>query len=290
MSKRLSRAQLTPINYDPQKKYTVNTIDTVYIEDKQDSFDVRIYQPGGVGPFPVLLDVHGGAWQGGSNSDGEYIDQKLAESGVLVAAIDFRVAPQNPYPAQVIDVNYGVRWWKNESLKYKGDPSNFGLLGISSGGHTAMLAALSPDKEEYLERISETTNPENATVGYYIGISAVLDSHARYLYAKDAGMENLIKGSVTYFGDEETMKLGSPQYVLESETYTKLPPALLIHGTADANVPNHIPSNFETTYRSKGGDIELASFDGMYHSFVRYPEPESDDAIKIIKNFISKQI
>ena len=281
---------MTTTTYDPQKKYSVNIIDKVYLEDGEDSFGVRIYQPEGTGPFPVLLDVHGGAWQGGSNTDGEYFDKKLAQSGVLVAAIDFRVAPKHPYPAQVIDVNYGVRWWKNECASFKGDASSFGLLGISSGGHTAMLAALSPDNMEYTERVFHTNTHTNASIDYYIGVSAVLDSHARYLYAKDAGMEHLIKGSVTYFGDEEMMKLGSPQFILESETYTDLPTALLIHGSADANVPNHIPQNFESTYKSKGGAIELAVFDGMYHSFVRYPEPESDEAIEIMKDFISKQV
>ncbi len=281
---------MTTATYDPQKKYSVNIIDTIYLVDEEESFAVRIYQPEGSGPFPVLMDVHGGAWQGGAKTDGEYFDQKLAQSGVLVAAIDFRVAPQHPYPAQVIDVNYGVRWWKNECVSYKGDPSSFGLLGISSGGHTAMLAALAPDRPEYLERAFDTLNPTNALVDYYIGISAVLDSHARYLYAKDAGMENLIRGSVTYFGDEDMMKMGSPQFILENEAYTKLPAALLIHGSSDANVPNHIPYNFESTYKSKGGEIELAVFDGMYHSFVRYPEPQSDEAIEIMKSFISKQV
>ena len=143
---------------------------------------------------------------------------------------------------------------------------------------------------EYTERVFHTNTHTNASIDYYIGVSAVLDSHARYLYAKDADMEHLIKGSVTYFGDEEMMKLGSPQFILESETYTDLPTALLIHGSADANVPNHIPQNFESTYKSKGGAIDLAVFDGMYHSFVRYPEPESDEAIEIMKDFISKQV
>jgi acetyl esterase/lipase len=209
----------------------------------------------------------------------------------LVAAIDFRVAPKDPYPAQVIDVNYGARWWKNESKVYNGDSSSFGILGVSSGGHTAMLNALCPARPDYIKRpflVNEA--PVDASVDYYIGISAVLDSHARYLYAKDEGMESLIRGSLAYFGDEERMKSGSPQYILENGEFERLPTSLLIHGSEDANVPNHIPVNFELTYQSRGGELELVIFDGMPHSFVRDPQPESDEAIEIMKNFIARQL
>ena len=282
---------MTTITYDPNKKYHVTTSNIDFIKDQEESFVAKIYQPDGPGPFPVLLDVHGGAWQGGTAEDGQYFDQKLAESGILVAAIDFRVAPKYPYPAQVADVNYGARWWKSRAKSYNGDPSSFGVLGISSGGHTAMLAALCPTKSDYLKRPSDKNITANdASVDYYIGISAVLDSHARYLYAKEAGMENLIQGSLVYFGDEESMRIGSPQFILESGAFENLPPALLIHGTSDANVPNYIPDNFEAEYRSQGGDIELVRFDGMHHSFVREPLPESDKAIEVMKNFISKQV
>ena len=282
---------MTTITYNPRGTYSINITEEIYIQDGEESFKARIYQPEGAGPFPVLLDVHGGAWQGGTRFNGYYMDEKLAESGVLVAAIDFRVAPKDPYPAQVIDVNYGARWWKNESKVYNGDSSSFGILGVSSGGHTAMLNALCPARPDYIKRpflVNEA--PVDASVDYYIGISAVLDSHARYLYAKDEGMESLIKGSLAYFGDEERMKSGSPQYILENGEFERLPTSLLIHGSEDANVPNHIPVNFELTYQSRGGELELVIFDGMPHSFVRDPQPESDEAIEIMKNFIARQL
>ena len=78
--------------------------------------------------------------------------------------------------------------------------------------------------------------------------------------------------------------------ILENSEFEKLPAALLIHGSDDANVPNHIPTNFGLAYESKGGEIELVVFDGMPHSFVRDPQPESDEAIEIMKTFISRQL
>src|SRR5438067_812206 len=73
---------------------------------------VRVYQPRGDGPFPTVLDVHGGAWHNGDRTNNKGIDTALASRGVLVAALDFRQPPEAGYPASVADVNLGTRWLK----------------------------------------------------------------------------------------------------------------------------------------------------------------------------------
>src|SRR5262245_12017280 len=70
----------------------------------------RIYQPKGPGPFPTVLDLHGGAWNRKDRFAEEPMDRALAASGLLVVAVDMTVAPEAPYPACVQDANYAVRW------------------------------------------------------------------------------------------------------------------------------------------------------------------------------------
>ena len=70
----------------------------------------RIYQPAGAGPFPTMLDLHGGAWNAKDRKAEEPMDRALAASGVLVVAIDMTLAGEAPYPACIQDANYGVRW------------------------------------------------------------------------------------------------------------------------------------------------------------------------------------
>src|SRR6185295_16616998 len=72
----------------------------------------RIYQPTGAGPFPTILDLHGGAWNNKDRTAEEPMDRALAGSGALVVAIDMTLAPEAPYPACVQDANYAVRWLK----------------------------------------------------------------------------------------------------------------------------------------------------------------------------------
>ena len=104
----------------------------------------RIYQPVGAGPFPTVLDLHGGAWNTKNRGAEEPMDRAIAASGVLVVAVDLTLAPEAPYPACVQDANYAVRWLKVNASKWKGDASRVGVYGSSTGGHVAELLAMRP--------------------------------------------------------------------------------------------------------------------------------------------------
>ncbi len=81
----------------------------------------RIYQPKGPGPFPTVLDLHGGAWNRKDRFAEEPMDRALAASGLLVVAVDMTLAPEAPYPACVQDANYAVRWLKVNAATWNGD-------------------------------------------------------------------------------------------------------------------------------------------------------------------------
>jgi hypothetical protein len=87
----------------------------------------RIYEPRGAGPFPVVLDLHGGAWQRKDRKAEEPMDRAIASSGVLVVAVDLTLSGEAPYPAAVQDASYGVRWLKARAAEWNGDPSTLGL-------------------------------------------------------------------------------------------------------------------------------------------------------------------
>src|SRR3954470_3694051 len=109
----------------------------------------RIYQPAGSGPFPAVLKVHGGAWNDKDRTDGQNTAMELVNSGILVVSIDFRNAPEAPYPAALQDINYALRWLKHHAADYGSSADRVGLYGTSSGGHLALLAALRPDDPRY---------------------------------------------------------------------------------------------------------------------------------------------
>src|SRR5512147_2895100 len=108
----------------------------------------RIYQPKGTGPFPTMVDVHGGAWHNGDRTNNTGIDRVLAAKGIVVAAIDFRQPPEAGYPASICDVNLAVRWLKVHAAEFNGT-AKVGAFGNSSGGHQVVLSALRPRHAAY---------------------------------------------------------------------------------------------------------------------------------------------
>ncbi len=98
------------IRYDPSARFDIDISEEIYRSGPDGEWPLRLYRPQGTGPFPTLLDVHGGAWSSGSYLNNESVDRALAATGIVVAAIEFRQAPQHTYPAQVADVNFGTRW------------------------------------------------------------------------------------------------------------------------------------------------------------------------------------
>jgi acetyl esterase len=276
--------------YNPAERFEVQTYDMEYRQDQNESWKARIYQPQGNGSFPALLDVHGGAWNQGSRTNNEVMDQALAASGTVVATVDFRLAPHHPYPSQVTDVNYATRWLKAHARGFNADPRSVGGIGSSSGGHTVMLSAMCPYDSRYAALAVPGGDELDATMLYLLCAWPVLDPYARYLFAKETGAERLKSSTEAYFLNEETMREGNPQLILERGEKVELPPTLIVQGTADNNVPMSISERFAKAFRSAGGEVELEIFPSMPHGFGNTPGVESDHAIELMKAFIARQL
>src|SRR5437763_1637439 len=130
--------------YDPKPRSERKVSEVPFRKNAQGrQLMAGIYEPvsssTGAGPFPVVLDLHGGAWQRKDRLAEEPMDRAIAASGVLVVAIDLTISGEAPYPACVQDASYGLRWLKARAAQWQGDPSTLGIYGSSSGGHVAEL-------------------------------------------------------------------------------------------------------------------------------------------------------
>src|SRR5499427_2742403 len=131
----LTTRAFAAISYDPHASFDLKVSEVELRRNKAGRMLMaRIYQPVGHGPFPVVLDLHGGAWNAKDRHAEEPMDRALASSGLLVVAIDMTIATEAPYPACVQDANYAVRWLKTHAKTWNGDGSRIGVYGGSSGG------------------------------------------------------------------------------------------------------------------------------------------------------------
>ncbi len=186
-------------------------------------------------------------------------------------------------------MEFGTRWLKTHAARLGGDAATLGAFGTSSGGHSLMLSVLKPTDPRYAGEAMSGDKGLDASVQYAITGWPILDSHARYIYARDAGVERLMKSSKNYSGDEATMREGNPQLVLERGEQMHLPPTLILQDTKYDNVPLEISERFVEIYKSRNGSIKRELFPDMPHAFARDPGTETDRAITLMKTFIAQQ-
>ena len=275
--------------YDPGAKFDVKVSEVEYRRTKAGrALVARIYQPAGVGPFPTLLDLHGGAWNAKNRTAEEPMDRAIAASGVLVVAIDMTLAQEAPYPASVQDANFAVRWLKSKAATWNGDGSKIGVYGSSSGGHVAELLAMRPRDPRY-NAIPLTGAPNvDATIAYVAMRSPISNPLARFENAEKLKREPMMQNHTTYFQPWATIHESNPQEILERhETITKVP-FLIMQGALDDNMLPSVQEKFAKTYKAAGGDVQYQLFEGCEHEWVATPGPQTDRARDMVKAFIAK--
>jgi len=250
----------------------------------------RVYQPSGPGPFPALLDLHGGAWNAKDRHAEEPMDRALASSGLLVVAIDMTLAPEAPYPAAVQDANYAVRWLKVNAKKWNGDASKVGVYGSSSGGHVAELLAMRPRDPRYNAIPLPDGQKVDATVAYVAMRSPVSNPLARFQNAEEMKRAPMMNNHKTFFIPWDAIHESNPQEILERHEPITLVPFLIMQGALDDNVRPAVQEKFVKTYQTAGGDVQFHVFEDSEHEWVARPGPQTDKAREMVKAFIARQL
>jgi len=278
-------------SYNPAAKFDVRVNEVEYRRTKAGrQLMARIYEPAGTGPFPTVLDLHGGAWNAKDRKAEEPMDRAIAESGVLVVAVDLTLAPESPYPACVQDANYAVRWLKTKAASWNGNPAKIGVYGSSSGGHVAELLAMRPRDSRYNAIPLREAPRADASVAYVAMRSPISNTFARYQNAEKLKRSAMVKNNTTFFVPWDTIHESNPQEILDRhETITKVP-FLIMQGALDDNVLPAVQERFAQTYRDAGGDIQYQLFEGCEHEWVAQPGPQTDHAREMVKAFIARQV
>ncbi len=256
--------------------YELDVEDVEYVCHGDRPLLARLFKPRGTGPFPLIIEVHGGAWCRGDRLNDTSVNEQVAKSGFVVAALDFRMPPQAPYPASLADINYAIRWLKARANELGGRPDRVGILGSSSGGHQAMLAAMRPEDPRYSAvPLPSGTAPHDASVSGVVLCWPVIDPLGRYKYAKELiesgkpyPVEGVLSSHHQYWQTEEAMAEGSPLRIIERGERVEMPPVLYIQGTLDTVHPRLHLDRFISEYRKAGGHITLELFEGEVEGFI----------------------
>jgi acetyl esterase len=248
----------------------------------------RLYRPAGPGPFPAIVEVHGGAWRNSDRLNNEGLAMDLARDGIMTLSLDFRMPPQAAYPGSLQDINFAIRWFKQHAAEFGANPDRIGIYGTSSGGHQVLLAAMRPHDERYAAH--PLPGAADASVAFVISGWGILCPLGRYGIAQRRNHEDMLAHHHAFWRDEADMAEGSPLLTLERGDPVTLPPAFVFQGDEDVWSPPETAERFAALYRQAGGAIDLGIFPGEGHTFMRdHPErPNSIKAQAELTEFIRK--
>jgi len=259
------------------KIYDIAVEDVEYLRHGDTPLLARLFKPRGQGPFPLIVELHGGAWNLGDRLQDTDLNTTLAQSGIVVAALDFRMPPVASYPAALVDINYAIRWLKTRATKFGSRPDWVGAFGISSGGHMAMLAGMRPHDPRYAAIPLPAGSPAvDARLCCVVMGAPVIDPLGRYRYAKELKEKDkpypefvdlVLPLHDKFWRSEDAMAEGSPVRALERGERVELPPVLYIQDTKDIVHPRADLDRFVTQYRQAGGQVALELFEGASDGF-----------------------
>jgi acetyl esterase/lipase len=274
--------------------YEVEVVDTTYLIHESGPLSVRVHKPKGTGPFPAVIDAHGGGWCVGSNRNNDSINRSLAARGIVVASLDFRMPPVAAYPAAVADINFGVRWLKQNAETYQSRADLVGAIGSSSGGHMIVLSAMTPADPRY-SAIQRADVSEDAEVPFAVALWPVICPKGRYDYLHTIPPSNAhavffegIQRHEAFWGSSEAMIEGSPVRALARGDQVLLPRILYVQNETDALHPRTDMEKFLSGYTRTGGSVRQEMYQGDSYDFIRVsPEsPEGKRVLALVADFI----
>ncbi len=249
-----------------QAQLVSEELDVVYGNGGGQDLKLDVFSPThGVEPSPAVVILHGGGWQQGSKNDLRDTARWLAGEGYVAATVGYRFAPQYKFPAQIEDAKCAVRWLRTNAELYHVDGERIGAVGLSSGGHLALLLGLTSPSDgfegsgghaEYSSQVCVVVNVYGPTDLTQTNWSGPLENVLRDLLGSDRSTQ------------PEAYRIASPlRYV-----HKGAPPILTIHGTNDLIVPYQQAESLDTALHGVGAVSQVESFPGAGHGETWGPE------------------
>jgi acetyl esterase len=290
------------------KAHEFDVEDIEYLRHGAKPLLARVFRPRGKGPFPALVECHGGAWCLSDRTTEHLRHRTMAQHGIVSIALDFRSGNEDPYPSSVQDINYAVRWTKLNARTLKTRPDLVGLSGQSSGGHLAMLVAMRPHDPRYKAvPLPPGSEAHDATVRCVVMSWPVINPLSRYRLAQRllAGAnppewpKSIIQRQDAYWRSEANMTEGNPMLALERGEKVATPPAIWFQGRGDllhdykdveASFRGNEPQRFVANYREAGGDIALEYIDAERHAGHSPDLSKTGDMFERMVAFVDRHI
>ncbi|MCL2544187.1 MAG: alpha/beta hydrolase [Nocardioidaceae bacterium] len=234
---------------------------------------------------PVLLHVHGGGWTiGNKEQQGIPLLQHLAAKGWVCVTINYRLAPRDAWPAQIVDVKAALAWVKGHVAEYGGDPGYVAITGGSAGGHLTALAALTPNAPQFQPGFEDADTSVQVAVPHYgvydfagvTGLRSAILMRDRFLAPRV--VERRFTAAPEVFAD------ASPILHVSADA----PDMFVLHGTHDTLVDVRQARAFVARLRNTSkSTVTYAELPGTQHGFDIFPSIRSQSVVRAIDRYLT---
>ena len=222
----------------------------------------------GDGPYPTILGIHGGGFFTRSKSIYQKLGPYFAEQGYAFVAINYRFTSTDSYPAQVEDSFCALAWLYANAEEYGFDPNRVVVTGGSAGGYLASMLGTVDDPDIYLKDC-----PNEYPSGEAVQAAVIFYGLYDFTNIDDYPVSD-VNGSMKRFWGAEYEDI--PAERLEEMSPIKQidgsePPFIILHGTADKDVPSVMSERFAEALEQAGVDVELVLLPDVGHAFELKP-------------------
>jgi acetyl esterase len=276
------RATKPPAKPQPQ--------DTALIEDTQipapggGIIRIRIYRPPIAGPLPALLHFHGGGWVGGSISNDDLRCHIIARrAGIIVISVDYRLAPEHPFPAGLQDAYAALLWLHRQAQQIGVAADRIGVSGASAGANLGIGVT-------FMARDQGGPAVKFQLLAYPICDTSLSQASHRENAAAPLLTTDMMAWFITQYlpsGIQPHTPLVAP---LRAKDFRNLPPALII--TAECDPLRDEAAAFAACLNTAGVPVTHKCYAGMVHGFItRAPHhPKSQAAMAQIVAAIAEHL
>jgi len=228
---------------------------------------------------PAIVFLHGGAWKFGLPSQFHYQANYFAEKyGSFAISVDYRLSGTAPFPAALQDAKCAVRWIRANAEKLNINPEQIAICGGSAGGHLASMVATTAGVKEYEGDGGWQNFPSHVNL-------AVIFNGAFDMWdlVEKKGQIDAIKQFIGAGPEQAPEKYDELSSI--KRVHSKVPPTLLLHGTADKSVSHEQSVAFFSRLKQAGCDAELELYKDKPHGWFNN-EPDRTITIKRMEDFI----
>lgn len=261
--------------FTPQPTEPVATVEDYSFAGPASDVPVRVYQPDADGPHPILVFFHGGGWVVGSLDTHDTICAALTNrANCLTISVDYRLAPEHPFPAALEDAYAAVEWAAEYGDRLNADPDRLAVAGDSAGGNLAAAVTL-------LSRDRDGPEIDHQVLVYPAVASPLVHDFDSY---EENGEGYLLElaGSRWYVDKyvDSPIDLRNEYFApLLATDLSGVAPATII--TAGFDLHRDEGEAYADRLAEAGVDVSYTNYEKMIHAFVSLPDvfPESEAAL-----------